>query len=163
MIPISLTVDGRLRTFDVEPGATLLEVLRSEGFTSVKDGCSSGDCGACSVLLDGRVVNACFVFAAHADGSAVSTAAGLARSGELHPLQRALLDAGGVQCGYCTPGMLAAATDLLARSPHPTDAEVREALAGTLCRCTGFVKPVEAILRAAGQIEGQLEGDDHVG
>lgn len=159
MTTITLTVDGTATTLDIAPGATLLEVLRASGHASVKDGCSSGDCGACSVLLDGQVVNACFVFALHADGGRVTTAAALARGGELHPLQRAFLDEGAVQCGYCTPGMLAVATDLLARNPHPSDDDVRQALAGTLCRCTGFVKPVDAVLRAAAELRG--EGDRH--
>jgi len=158
MITIRLTVDGRTRAVAAEPGATLLEVLRSEGHTAAKDGCATGDCGACSVLLDDHVVNACFVFAARADGRSVTTAAGLAVRGELHPLQRAFLDAGAVQCGFCTPGMLAAATDLLARDPDPSEREVRRALAGTLCRCTGFAKPVEAILRAAEMLRGGEDG-----
>ncbi|MGD9700961.1 MAG: (2Fe-2S)-binding protein [Acidimicrobiia bacterium] len=152
MIPIDVTIDGRACSLDVEPGATLLEALRAAGHTSVKDGCSSGDCGACAVLLNGLVVNSCFTFAAQVDGRSVETVASLARDGELHPLQRAFLDAGAVQCGYCTPGMLLAATDLIARNDRPSEAEVRGALAGTLCRCTGFVKPVEAILRAADEI-----------
>lgn len=151
MITIELTIDGDRRTLDVSPGATLLEVLREHGASSVKNGCATGDCGACAVLLDGRVVNACFVFAAHADGSTITTVAGLTADGELTALQRAFLDTGAVQCGFCTPGMLLVATDLLARNPSPTEAEIREALAGTFCRCTGYDKPVEAIARASGR------------
>lgn len=158
MITIELTIDGVPRVLDVEPGATLLEVLRREGFNGVKDGCSTGDCGACAVLLNGKAVNACFVFAARANGATVTTVAGLARDGELLPLQRAFLDAGAVQCGFCTPGMLIAAAELLARNPCPTAREVRTALAGSLCRCTGYVKPVEAIVRAAEQMREGRHG-----
>lgn len=157
MITITLTIDGHTRTLAVPHGATLLEVLRSSGYTEVKDGCSGGDCGACTVLLDGRVVNSCFVFAAQADGRTVTTVADLAVAGELHPLQRSFLDAGAVQCGYCTPGMLLSASDLLYRNPEPSEPEVRDALAGHLCRCTGFVKPVQAVLLAADLLQG---GDD---
>ncbi len=149
MITVRVNVDGTVRALEVAPGATLLEVLRAAGYKGVKDGCSSGDCGACTVLLDGKVVNSCFVFAARADGATVETVEGLARHGELHPLQRAFLDAGAVQCGFCTPGMLMAAVALLDDNPSPTEHDVRTALAGSLCRCTGFVKPVEAIIRAA--------------
>jgi aerobic-type carbon monoxide dehydrogenase small subunit (CoxS/CutS family) len=151
VITIELTIDGARRVLEIPAGATLLEVLRAAGATSVKNGCATGDCGACAVILDGQVVNACFVFAAHADGSTVTTVAGLAANGELTALQRAFLDTGAVQCGFCTPGMLLVATDLLARNPSPTEAEIREALAGTFCRCTGYVKPVEAIARASGR------------
>lgn len=149
MIAIQVIVDGTRRRFEVAAGATLLEALRSGGFKGVKDGCSAGDCGACAVMLDGQVVNACSVFAARADGTVVTTVEGLARGGELHPLQRAFLDSGGVQCGFCTPGMLMAAVDLLSRNPAPTEADVKAALAGSYCRCTGYVKPVQAVLRAA--------------
>lgn len=156
MISITLNIDGVDHPLSVPAGATLLEVLRAERVTVVKDGCSTGDCGSCAVLLDGRVVNACFVLAGHADGAKVATVAGLASAqGDLHPLQRAFLDAGAVQCGFCTPGMLMAAVDLMARIPHPSERDVRTALAGTMCRCTGFVKPIEAILQVTAR-----ENDD---
>jgi aerobic-type carbon monoxide dehydrogenase small subunit (CoxS/CutS family) len=157
VITIRVDVDGTARRFEVAAGATLLEVLRSGGFKGVKDGCSTGDCGACAVLIDGQVVNSCSVFAARADGTTVTTVEGLARDGELHPLQRAFLDTGGVQCGFCTPGMLMAAVDLLSRDPAPSEAHVKIALAGSYCRCTGYVKPIQAVLRAA---ELMHEADD---
>jgi aerobic-type carbon monoxide dehydrogenase small subunit (CoxS/CutS family) len=142
---------------DVAPGETLLEVLRRTGTTSVKDGCSRGDCGSCAVLLDGRAVTACTLFAAQADGHRLTTTEGLADGVGLHPLQRALLDAGGVQCGFCTPGVLMAALDLLAREPDPSEEDVRVALAGNLCRCTGYVKIVDGVRDAAALLR---EGDD---
>lgn len=149
MITIELTIDGVARSLDVAPGATLVEVLRAAGYKGVKDGCSSGDCGACVVRIDGRVVNSCFVFAARCAGATIVTVEALSHQGELHPLQRAFLDAGAVQCGFCTPGMLMAAVELLEDNPSPTEHDVRTALSGSLCRCTGYVKPVDAILRAA--------------
>jgi len=145
---VSLTIDGRPGSTDIDPGESLMDTLRRLGVTSVKNGCDRGDCGSCAVLLDGRAVNACLVFAAKADGRRVETVAGLAAPA-LHPLQRSSLDAGAVQCGFCTPGMLLTALDLLEHTPDPTEAEVREAIAGNFCRCTGYVKPIEAILAAA--------------
>jgi aerobic-type carbon monoxide dehydrogenase small subunit (CoxS/CutS family) len=146
---VDITVDGIRRSAPIDPGESLMDLLRRLGHKSVKNGCDNGDCGACSVLLDGRAVNACLVFAAKVNGRSVRTAESLASPGVLHPLQRAFLDLGAVQCGFCTPGMLVLAADLLARNPHPTETEVREALQGNFCRCTGYVKPVEAILTAA--------------
>ena len=146
---ITLVVDGTERTLTVEPGATLLEALRAAGYKGVKDGCAAGDCGACAVLVDGRAVAACFVYAARADGCEVTTVAGLAEEHGLHPLQQAFLDAGAVQCGFCIPGMLAVAGELLARDPDPSRGEVAAALAGNLCRCTGYVKQLEAVEAAA--------------
>ena len=148
---VELTIDGRGGAAEIDPGESLMDVLRRLGHASVKNGCDRGDCGSCAVLLDGRAVNACLVFAAKADGADITTVEGLAA---LHPLQRAVLDSGAVQCGFCTPGMLLTAIDLLERSPNPTEGEVREALAGTYCRCTGYVKPVEAILAAAQGADG---------
>lgn len=146
---VTLTIDDRRVDIDIEPGESLMDVLRRLGSTSVKNGCDRGDCGSCAVLLDGRAVNSCLVFAAQADGRAVATVEGLDGPDGLHPLQAASLDAGAVQCGFCTPGMLMVALDLLERNPDPSEREVREALSGNLCRCTGWVKPVEAILAAA--------------
>lgn len=148
---IELVVDGQRGQIDIDPGESLMDVLRRTGHTSVKNGCDRGDCGSCAVLLDGRAVNACLVFAAKAAGRAIGTIEGLATRA-LHPLQSASLDAGAVQCGFCTPGILLTALDLLSRTPHPTEDEVRDALAGNFCRCTGYVKPVEAILAAASQM-----------
>ena len=147
-----MVIDGIRRSAAIDPGESLMDLLRGLGRKSVKNGCDNGDCGACSVLLDGRAVNACLVFAAKAHGRTVQTAESLASPGVLHPLQRAFLDLGAVQCGFCTPGMLVLAADLLARNPHPTENQVREALQGNFCRCTGYVKPVEAILTAAAEM-----------
>lgn len=149
---IDLVLNGALRTVDVDPGESLMDLLRRLGCKSVKNGCDDGYCGACAVLLDGRAVNACLIFAARAAGRRVQTLEGLAREGALHPVQRAALDLGAVQCGFCTPGIVMTALDLLARQPRPTEHEVRDALAGNYCRCTGYVKPVEAILAAAAEM-----------
>ena len=151
---ISFTLNGRSTATDVHPGTTLMELLRGLGAASVKDGCARGDCGSCAVLLDGRAVTACLHFAGQVEGRRVTTVEGLAGEDGLHPLQQALLDAGGVQCGFCTPGMLMAATDLLDRIPDPTDDEVRTGLAGNLCRCTGYVKIVDGIRDAAVMLAG---------
>jgi carbon-monoxide dehydrogenase small subunit len=143
------TVDGVAREVDARPDASLLHVLREGlGITSVKDACEQGECGSCSVWLDGEVVCSCLVPAVQADAREVRTVASLG-NGTLHPVQEAFLAAGAVQCGYCIPGMLVAAADLLERDPHPTEAAVREALAGNLCRCTGYRKIVDAVLLAA--------------
>jgi len=154
---ITLTINGKARGVDAAAGETLLEVLRREGFVGVKSGCESGDCGACAVLMNGRAVNSCLVLAATADGAEIVTVEGLADGDRLHPLQEAFLDEGAVQCGYCTPGMLISAADLLSRNPNPTDEEVREAISGNLCRCTGYTKQVSAIQQAAKRMRG---GDD---
>ena len=145
---IRLTVDGIAHEVEARPETSLLRVLRDAlGMTAVKDACEQGECGSCSVRLDGDVVCSCLVPAVQADRSDVRTVESLA-NGSLHPLQEAFLDAGAVQCGYCTPGMVLAAADLLERNPHPSAAGVREALAGNLCRCTGYRKIVEAVLLA---------------
>ena len=148
-LTIQLTINGECKTFDVAPGDKLLDVLRREGYMGVKKGCGSGDCGACAVLLNGRAVNSCLVFAGKADGAEVVTVEGLADGDALHPIQEAFVAAGAVQCGYCTPGMIISTYDLLSRNPNPTEAEIREGLSGNLCRCTGYVKQVEAVKRAA--------------
>jgi aerobic-type carbon monoxide dehydrogenase small subunit (CoxS/CutS family) len=152
---VEIILNGVRRGFEIEPGDTLLELLRREGYKGVKKGCETGDCGACAVLLDGRAVNSCLVLAAKADGRTVTTVEGLEADGRLSVLQEAFLDAGAVQCGYCTPGMLIAATDLLNRNPHPSEEEIREAISGNLCRCTGYVKQVEAIELAVRRMEGK--------
>jgi putative selenate reductase molybdopterin-binding subunit len=151
---IDLIIDGHTTSADIDPGESLMDVLRRLGHTSVKNGCDRGDCGSCAVLLDGRAVNACLVFAAQAEGRRISTVEGMADDAGLHPLQAASLDTGAVQCGFCTPGILMVALDLLARNSDPTESDVREALSGNMCRCTGFVKPVEAILAAAAVMRG---------
>jgi carbon-monoxide dehydrogenase small subunit len=145
---IDLLVNGTHHEADVAAGETLLEALRRYGYTSVKDGCANGDCGTCAVLLGGRAVTSCLVFAAKADGVPVTTIEGLAGDGgALHPLQQAMLDTGGVQCGFCIPAMTLTALDLLAHHPSPTREDIEGYLAGNLCRCTGYVKQIEAIER----------------
>jgi aerobic-type carbon monoxide dehydrogenase small subunit (CoxS/CutS family) len=138
----------------MRPHENLLDVLRRGDVLSVKRGCDEGYCGACAVTVDGRLVNSCILFAAQADGCEITTAAGIGTVFEPHPLQRAFVDAGAVQCGFCTPGMIVAAKTLLDGDPDPTDAQVREALDGNLCRCTGYVKPLEAIREAARVMRG---------
>ena len=149
---IRFDLDGTATEFDVAPGTTLMDALRALGATSVKDGCSHGDCGTCAVLLDGRAVASCLMFAAQVDGSSIETVAGMAGEEGLHPLQSALLDAGAVQCGFCTPGILLTAAELLRSNPRPDEAQVRNALAGNLCRCTGYVKILEGVLMAANRL-----------
>lgn len=156
---ITLTINGRDKTFEIDPGEKLLEVLRREGYMSVKKGCGTGDCGACAILMNGRSVNSCLIFAAKADGAVILTAEGLATGEILHPVQMAFLDEGAVQCGYCTPGMVISTVDLLTRHPDPSEGEIREALSGNLCRCTGYVKQVKAVQRAA---ELMKDGGAHV-
>ena len=126
----------------------------------VKIGCGTGDCGACAVLLNGRAVNSCLVFAVKADGGEVVTVEGLERDGRLHPVQQAFLDEGGIQCGYCTPGMVISAVDLLSRNPNPTEDEIRQSLSGNLCRCTGYVKQIRAVQTAARLMTEGGESDD---
>jgi carbon-monoxide dehydrogenase small subunit len=130
----------------------LLDVLREDlHLTGTKEGCGEGECGSCSVRMNGELVNSCLVPVLQAEGATIQTVEGLAQNGELHPLQQAFLDCGGAQCGICTPGMLMAATQLLACNPHPSIAEIREGLAGNLCRCTGFIRIFESVIAAAAQ------------
>jgi len=147
---IHVTVNGEARRWSVAPGDLLLDVLRREGYWGVKKGCETGECGACTVLVDGRPVNSCLMFAAQAGGRSLTTVEGVSARDQLDRVQAAFLDHGGVQCGYCTPAMVLCTEALLARTPDPTEAEVREMLSGVLCRCTGYRKPVEAVLAAAG-------------
>jgi carbon-monoxide dehydrogenase small subunit len=147
---IILTVNGEPHTLAVQSHETLLRVLREKlGLTGPKVGCENGECGACTVLLNGEAVNACQVLAPEADGATVETVEGLSRNGELHPLQKAFIEHNAVQCGFCTPGMLMSAKALLARTPNPTEDEIRHALVGNLCRCTGYVRIVAAVKDAA--------------
>jgi carbon-monoxide dehydrogenase small subunit len=148
--PLDLTVNGVRTDLRVAVHRSLLSVLREDiGVTGPKEGCDDSECGACMVLLDGRPVNSCSYLAVQADGCEVVTVEGVGGGGDLHPVQRELLAAGGVQCGFCTPGIVVSATALLAQTPDPDEDEVRRALAGNLCRCTGYQKIVEAVLRAA--------------
>jgi aerobic-type carbon monoxide dehydrogenase small subunit (CoxS/CutS family)/CO/xanthine dehydrogenase FAD-binding subunit len=148
---VDLTVNGQPRHAEGEARTTLLDLLRREGLWGVKHGCETGECGACAVLVDGRPVSACLTLALRAQGHAVQTVEGLGGPDDLHPVQQAFVDTGAIQCGFCTPAMELCARALLDAVPDPTEAEVRDALAGCLCRCTGYVKPVEAVLRAARQ------------
>lgn len=143
---ISMTLNGRVITLDVAPHEVLLEVLRYRvGVKSPKCGCDRGDCGTCTVLLDGLSVRSCLVLAVEADGREITTLEGLMTGGKITPLQQALLDRNAFQCGFCAPGMILSASELLAREPHPAEERIREAIAGNLCRCTGYTPIVEAI------------------
>jgi carbon-monoxide dehydrogenase small subunit len=147
---ITLTVNGRRYKLGVDPLRTLVEVLREDlGFTGVKVGCGKGECGACTILLNGKPVNSCLILAVEADGSSILTIEGLSKDGTLHPLQEAFVKYGAAQCGYCTPGMILSAKALLDENPNPSELDVREAISGNLCRCTGYAKIVKAILEAA--------------
>ena len=149
---IELTVNGDRLDADVWAGESLLTTLRDRlELPGSKNACEQGECGSCSVLLDGELVCSCLVLAAQADGHEVVTVEGLAADGELHPVQEAFADTGAVQCGFCTPGFVVAAADLLRRVPDPTDDEIREALSGNLCRCTGYAKILDAVHQAAGR------------
>ena len=148
---IELTVNGELREADVWPAESLLFVLRERlELPGSKNACEQGECGSCSVLLDGELVCACLVLGAQADGRTIVTVEGLAEDGVLHRVQEAFADAGAVQCGFCTPGFIVAAADLLRRVPNPDDDAIREALSGNLCRCTGYAKILDAVRAAAG-------------
>lgn len=143
---ITLTVNGTPYTLPVQSHHTLLQVLREQlGITSPKNGCGVGECGACTVIMNGAPVNSCMVLAPEADGAEIMTAEGLGEGDAPHPLQQAFIDHNAVQCGYCTPGMLMSSKALLDRNPHPTEEEIRYALVGNLCRCTGYVRIVEAV------------------
>ena len=152
---ISTTINGEPVEFLCEPQQTLLDVLRDDlQLTGSKEGCASGDCGACSVMLDGRLVCSCLVLGAEAEGCSVETIEGMAQGDELHPLQRKFLEHAALQCGICTPGFLVAAKALLDKNPDPTETEVRYWLAGNLCRCTGYDKIVRAVLDTAAELRG---------
>ena len=151
---ITLTVNGRRWDIETAVDRSLLTLLRDDlALTGTKTGCDDSECGACMVLLDGRPLNSCSYLAVQADGREVTTVEGLARDGELHPLQRAFIEEAGVQCGFCTPGVLISAHALLTEIPDPSEDEIRHALAGNLCRCTGYAKIVQAVRRAASEIQ----------
>lgn len=147
---ITLTVNGEYKELAVKSHHTLLKALREDlGLTGTKIGCENGECGACTVIMNGEPVNSCLVLAVEADGANIETVEGMSKGGTLHPLQQAFVDHNAIQCGFCTPGMLMSAKALLDRNPHPTEGQVREAIVGNLCRCTGYVRIVDAILDAA--------------
>ena len=146
----TLNINGSARTLSVRSDETLLDALRERlNLTGSKEGCGEGDCGACTIQVDGRAVNACLILAADAEGREIRTIEGLAENGELSPLQRAFVENGGIQCGFCIPGILMSADALLQKNPNPSDPEIREALAGNLCRCTGYIKIFESVKAAA--------------
>lgn len=150
---VSTTINGEPEEFLCEPGETMLDALRNRlGLTGSKEGCGSGDCGACSITLDGTLVCSCLMLAAEADGAEITTIEGMAAGEELHPLQQNFLEMAALQCGICTPGMLVAAKALLEENPDPTETEVRYWLAGNLCRCTGYDKIVRAVLHTAAEM-----------
>jgi aerobic carbon-monoxide dehydrogenase small subunit len=143
---LTMTVNGNEIDVAVTPNTTLLEVLRDDlGFTGVKEGCSEGVCGACTVLMDGAPIRSCLTLALEAEGASITTIEGLASRGQLHSVQQAFIDQGAVQCGFCTPGMILSSKALLDRSPHPTEEEIKTALAGNFCRCTGYKKILDAV------------------
>lgn len=153
---IQTVVNGEPVTFLASPKLSLLDAIRDElGLTGAKEGCGSGDCGACSIRLDGRLVCACLVLAPEAEGRTIETIEGMAVNGTLHPLQQQFLEHAALQCGFCTPGLLVAAKDLLERNPKPSETDIRYALAGNLCRCTGYDKIIRAVQAAAAQMRGE--------
>ncbi len=154
-VPVSTTINGDPHEFLCAPDETLLDVLRNRlGLTGSKEGCGTGDCGACSVTLDGRLVCSCLVLGVEAEGAEIATIEGMAEGDELHPLQRHFIDHAALQCGICTPGILVAAKALLEKNPDPSDEEVRYWLAGNLCRCTGYDKIIRAVQAAAAEMRG---------
>src|SRR5438128_2637234 len=146
---IRFSVNGKTQSIESYPMERLLDVLREQlHLTGTKEGCGEGECGACSVLVDGQIVNSCLVPVAQVEGASIKTIEGVASGEQLHAVQQAFIDCGGAQCGICTPGMVMAAVDLLERNPNPTEADIRNGLAGNLCRCTGYMKIFESVVRA---------------
>ena len=150
MYPLTMTLNGESVSVEIEPFDLLVDVLRDKlGLTGTKIGCNEGECGACTVIMDGETVNSCLVLAAEANGKSIVTVEGVGSRDKLHPVQKAFVEHGGMQCGFCTPGMIVTATYLLNENPHPTEEEIREGLAGNFCRCTGYTKIIESIEAAA--------------
>lgn len=155
MKQIKVTVNGKLCKIAVQSWDTLLDVVRNNlGLTGTKEGCGLGECGACTVIMDGKTVNSCLVLAAEANGKQITTIEGLADGDKLHPVQQAFVEQGGLQCGFCTPGMIISAKALLDENPNPTDTEIRRGIAGNTCRCTGYIKIFESIKAAASVMSG---------
>jgi carbon-monoxide dehydrogenase small subunit len=152
---ITLTVNGETELVDVPSHMTLMQMLRERlVLTGTKNGCAAGECGACTVLMNGEPVNSCMVLAVECDGAEIITVEGLAHDGQLDPVQETIIEQGGVQCGFCTPGILISARALLDRTPHPNDYEIRDALVGNLCRCTGYLRIIDAVKEAAERRSG---------
>jgi carbon-monoxide dehydrogenase small subunit len=151
-VHISFTINGEAVSVDVHPMARLLDVVRQQlNLTGTKEGCGEGECGACSVMIDGQIVNSCLVPVAQVSGATIKTIEGIASEDQLHAVQQAFIECGGAQCGICTPGMVLAAVNLLERNPTPNEVEIRTGLAGNLCRCTGYMKIFESVVRAVGK------------
>jgi len=151
---INITVNNKPYQLSIPPWRTLLEVIREDlGLTGTKEGCGLGECGACTVIMEGKAVNSCLVLATEADGKQITTIEGLADGDKLHPLQQAFVDHGGLQCGFCTPGMIMSAKALLDENPTPSEEEIKRGIAGNLCRCTGYTKIIESIKAAAENME----------
>lgn len=150
MEQITIHVNGQTHELLVKPSASLLDVIREDlGLTGAKEGCGVGECGACTIIMDGETVNACLILAVEANGRQITTIEGLANGEELHPVQQAFVDIGGLQCGFCTPGMVLSAKALLDKNPNPTDDEIRKGLEGNFCRCTGYTKIIASVRAAA--------------
>jgi aerobic-type carbon monoxide dehydrogenase small subunit (CoxS/CutS family) len=155
MIDIHLKVNGEDYDLTIRPWATLLEVIREDlGLTGAKEGCGEGECGACTVIMDGKAVNSCIMLAAEAEGKEITTIEGLADGERMHPIQEAFVEIGGLQCGFCTPGMILSTKVLLDANSDPTDAEIRKGLEGNFCRCTGYTKIIESVKVAAQKLRG---------
>lgn len=155
MEQITIFVNGQRHELLIKPWATLLDVLREDlGLTGTKEGCGVGECGACTVIMEGRIVNACLILAAEAREKEIITIEGMAKGEELHPIQQAFVDIGGLQCGFCTPGMVLSTKALLDKNQNPTDEEIRKGLEGNFCRCTGYTKIIESVREAAERMKG---------
>jgi carbon-monoxide dehydrogenase small subunit len=156
MKQITIEVNGETHQLLVKPSATLLDIIREDlSLTGAKEGCGEGECGACTVLMDGLAVNACLILAVEANGKHITTIEGLSHGGTLHPIQQAFVDIGGLQCGFCTPGMILSTKALLDKNQNPTDQEIRKGLEGNFCRCTGYTKIIESVKVAAQKMRGQ--------
>jgi carbon-monoxide dehydrogenase small subunit len=150
-----LIVNGERHEVEINPWATLLDVLREDlGLTGTKEGCGVGECGACTVIMEGKTVNACLVLAAEAQGKEITTIEGLAKGGEVHPIQKAFIEVGGLQCGFCTPGMVLSTKALLDKNGDPSDEEIKKGLEGNFCRCTGYTKIIQSVHAAAEMMKG---------
>ena len=152
---VILNINGEDKKIEIDPGEMLIDTLRNNGYYGPKRACSSGDCGSCTIILDGEAVNSCMIFSASASGKKIETVEGLGTVSNPHPLQKSFVDEGAVQCGYCIPGMLMSSKALLDKNNNPTKEEVKEALSGNLCRCTGYVKQIDAVMNAAAEIRGE--------